>query len=205
MFYTIYKTTNKINGKIYIGKHQTKDLDDGYMGSGININRAIKKYGIENFKKEILFVFETEKEMNEKEAELVNDEFVLREDTYNICAGGQGGWGYYNKNFENGMLGKSQSEKQKETARKTILSLHEELYNNEIQKQKWKKSLIGRNPSFKNKNHTEETKEKMRKPKNKGNQNSQFGTMWITNGIENKKIRKDSTIPEGWYKGRKMK
>ena len=34
MFYTIYKITNKINGKIYIGKHQTKDPYDLYYGSG---------------------------------------------------------------------------------------------------------------------------------------------------------------------------
>lgn len=205
MFYTIYKITNILNGKTYIGKHQTKDLNDEYMGSGININRAIKKYGVENFYKEILFVFDNENEMNDKEAEIVNEEFVLREDTYNICVGGQGGWGYYNKNFENGMLGKSQSENQKEIAKETMLLLNEKLHNNEMQKEKWKKSLIGRKPSFKNKRHTEESKEKMKKSKNQGSKNSQFGTMWITNGIENNKIKKNDIIPEGWYKGRKMK
>lgn len=93
MFYTIYKITNTINGKYYIGKHQTKDLDDGYMGSGKILRYAIRKHGIENFKKEILHVFDTEQEMNDKEKELV----VISEETYNLCDGGHGGFGYINK------------------------------------------------------------------------------------------------------------
>ena len=41
MFYTIYKIANKKNGKVYIGKHQTENVDDGYLGSGVAINKAI--------------------------------------------------------------------------------------------------------------------------------------------------------------------
>jgi len=55
---------------------------------------------------------------------------------------------------------------------------------------------------FTGKKHTEETKEKMRKSKNVGTNNSQFGTIWITNGQENKKIKKEDIIPQSWYKGR---
>jgi len=91
MLYTIYKVTNNLNGKIYIGKHQTADPNDGYYGSGKAIKNAIKKHGKENFTKEVLYVFETEVEMNAKEKELITEDFVLREDTYNLGVGGEGG------------------------------------------------------------------------------------------------------------------
>lgn len=94
MFYTIYKITNLINGKYYIGKHQTTILDDGYMGSGKILKRAITKYGIENFCKEILYVFDSEEEMNSKEKELI----IISESTYNLHEGGHGGFGYINSN-----------------------------------------------------------------------------------------------------------
>lgn len=98
MFYTIYKVTNQINGKIYIGKHQTNDPNDWYLGSGKNLKRAFEKHGRSNFKKEILFVFDNEQEMNDKEIEIVNEDFVARKDTYNLCVGGQGGFSFVNNN-----------------------------------------------------------------------------------------------------------
>ena len=107
MFYTVYKITNIANGKFYIGKHQTKKLDDGYMGSGKHLKRAIEKYGLENFTKEILFQFDNEAEMNAKEAELVTEDFVKENTNYNLCPGGRGGWGYINSNNIPKMLGKN--------------------------------------------------------------------------------------------------
>lgn len=95
MYYTVYKITNNVNDKVYIGKHQTKNLQDGYMGSGKLIKRAIAKHGVGNFTKEILHVFDTEQEMNKKEAEIVTEDFCAG-DNYNICCGGQGGFGYIN-------------------------------------------------------------------------------------------------------------
>ena len=97
MYYLIYKITNTINNKIYIGKHQTNNKDDGYMGSGKILKRAIEKYGVDKFKKEILFECATLEEMNQKEADIVDDEFVARLDTYNIKLGGQGGFDYINE------------------------------------------------------------------------------------------------------------
>lgn len=95
MFYTIYKTTNLINGKFYIGKHQTKDLNDGYIGSGKLLKRAINKYGLDNFHTEILHVCESEKQMNTLEKILVVPDPELN---YNLCPGGHGGFGFINNN-----------------------------------------------------------------------------------------------------------
>ena len=72
-YYSIYKTTNLINNMYYIGFHITSNLNDDYLGSGSYLNRAINKYGKENFKKEILFIFDNFKEMVDKEKEIINE------------------------------------------------------------------------------------------------------------------------------------
>lgn len=93
-FHIIYQTTNLVNNMIYVGAHSTDLLEDGYLGSGHRLTLAIEKYGIEKFKREILFIFENPIEMFNKEAEIVNEEFLKRSDVYNIVTGGFGG---YNK------------------------------------------------------------------------------------------------------------
>lgn len=91
MYYTIYKTVNLINGKMYIGKHATENIGDDYLGSGLLLKKSIRKYGKENFKKEILYVFDNEEEMNRKEIEILNEHILKDDSYYNIAAGGQGG------------------------------------------------------------------------------------------------------------------
>lgn len=90
IYYHLYKITNLVNGKIYIGAHETDNLDDGYLGSGSYIIRSVNKYGKENFKKDYLEFFKTREELYDKEAEVVDLDFCNRKDTYNIAPGGIG-------------------------------------------------------------------------------------------------------------------
>lgn len=88
-YHYFYKITNKINNHFYYGVHNTNNLEDGYMGSGKRLHIAYKKYGIENFKKEILKFFNTSKEAFEYEAEIVTEELVKDDNCYNIQQGGK--------------------------------------------------------------------------------------------------------------------
>lgn len=83
----IYKTTNLINGKIYIGKDS--DNCKNYLGGGSILNLAIKKHGKENFKKETLRVCKSQKELD-----IFEKIFIRRFNSidknigYNILSGG---------------------------------------------------------------------------------------------------------------------
>ena len=101
MKYTIYKTTNNVNQKYYIGMHRTVEPNDNYLGSGVALQRAIKKYGVSNFSKEVLYVFETEQEMQDKEKELVNENIVNDPKSYNMTSGGYGSWSHIDAVGEN--------------------------------------------------------------------------------------------------------
>ena len=92
-FFTIYKTTNNVNGKVYIGQHKVKSLfaKDIYIGSGSILIKAIKKYGKENFSKEIITIA-----MTQSEADVLEKYYIKKYDStnpekgYNILKGGQG-------------------------------------------------------------------------------------------------------------------
>ena len=134
MIYYIYMTTNLINGMRYIGKHYG-ELNDGYLGSGTKLKQDIQKFGKENFKKEILYISQTEKENCKKEIEFIAA-FNAAESPlfYNIHVGGSGG---------NTTAGYSQEDKQK---------LHNKLSN----------LTSGKNNPMYGKHHSEETKKKIR-------------------------------------------
>lgn len=92
MYGYIYLTTNLINGKKYIGKHRSEIFDEGYKGSGILIQRALNKYGFDNFECKILCECCDDKELNEQEKYYISlFNAVEDENFYNIAPGGQGG------------------------------------------------------------------------------------------------------------------
>ena len=87
MAFILYQITNLLNGKHYIGAHEGEPADS-YMGSGVAIRRAIHKYGKSNFRKDILAEVSSDKLMYALEKAVVDDAFVRRPDTYNMCIGG---------------------------------------------------------------------------------------------------------------------
>lgn len=104
MKYIVYKTTNKVNNYIYIGVHKTAypNKFDGYLGCGVRINKpstyekgktafqiAVKTFGLSNFYRETLAIFDTEQDAYLLEELLVNEEFLARPDVYNMVLGGQ--------------------------------------------------------------------------------------------------------------------
>lgn len=219
MYYTVYKVTNLINGKIYIGAHKTTDLNDRYMGSGTHIKHSVNKHGVENFRKEILFVFDTPEEMYAKEAEIVDHEFVAEERTYNLKVGGIGGGDYVRTASEKQRKSDAtrryyarckqdpgwveQDRKMREDSVKLRKQRSLQKYGDPTQSHK----------TFAGKKHSKETIEKMRissRGKTAGNKNSQFGTCWMfdPSTSESKKIQKDDMqayLDNGWIAGRKLK
>ena len=103
MYGYIYKTTNLINGKIYIGKHKVKNnkFDESYYGSGIHLKNAINFYGKQNFIVEVVEWCETPEMLNEKEIFYIKEFSSTDADIgYNLQLGGVGGWEYINSRPE---------------------------------------------------------------------------------------------------------
>ena len=178
-YYLIYQTTNLVNGKIYVGQHQTYNLDDGYIGSGTLLQKAIQKYGIDKFERKILYYCQSEEELNAKEREIVNEDFVNRKDTYNMVVGGgysidvsrMGAKEYARKMKENPEFKKSIQDKLKK-----YWEQHPE------EKVKLANPRYGKDNAFYGRHHTEETKKKISEKHKNINFVFQIqDTVWVSN------------------------
>lgn len=213
-YHYIYKTTCKITNRFYIGMHSTDDLDDGYIGSGKRLWYSIKKHGRENHFCEILEFLPDRISLKLREKELVNEELLKDTQCMNLVPGGEGG--YISKegvkkgrNITDNIL----REKFGNNFQSVIIKNYHNSLTDEEKKQHNEKIRLGITNSsfdfssiFKGKKHKDVTKMKIGEKNainQKGDKNSQFGTCWITNGVENKKIKKGDIIPDGWELGRK--
>lgn len=148
-FFYIYLTTNLINGKKYIGAHYG-GLNDYYLGSGSKFKKAIKKYGRQNFKKEILEICTNYNDMNIAERKWIKQYNAVEDQNfYNIAEGG------FNSNPLAGMSKTALEERSKK------LSLAAQGEKNHFYGQ----HLIGNQHPMYGKYHSEESKEKMRQAK----------------------------------------
>ena len=94
--YNIYKVTNKINGKIYIGKtnnfnkrkteHTVYDINDNSY-----FHKALKKYGLSNFEWLIIDKANSLEEINKKEKFYISKYNSFKPNGYNMTKGGDGG------------------------------------------------------------------------------------------------------------------
>ena len=199
MYYTIYKITNIINGKIYIGCHKTENLNDEYIGSGKILKKSIEKYGVESFKKEYLNIFDNPEDMFKMESTLVNDDFIKENTNYNLKIGGEGGWEHFNNrnNYKNGMCGKSQSQKMKDL--KKLEHKNGKYKQNYFGNCDWQQKAIknAQLPDAVKRRKETHNKNGLQKGKN----NSQYGTHWYCNdecGIDGRKRYKEGEQPDGW-------
>lgn len=205
-YHYIYKTTNVINNKYYIGMHSTDKLNDGYIGGGKYLWNSINYHGRDYHVKEILEFVNTRENLKKREEEIVNEQLINENLCMNLKTGGQGGFSSEEHQLKCSIAGnKALNEKLKDSEFKKI-------FNSKVSdgvKDTYENGRKGNNYfSWKGKVMTTETKKKMSdssKGMGKGSLNSQYGTCWVTDGKVNKKIKKIKLIEfikEGWLNGK---
>lgn len=159
IYYIVYKTTNKINGKIYIGVHKTCSLNDPYLGSGTALKNAILLYGAENFSREIISTHNSYEEALFEESTIVTSQFIKRPDVYNLIEGGgmppnpTGRRVADTSNYSRANKERWKDLEYKEKASKSMQKPHKQLS---------KETKVKMSETRKGKTHTEETKRKIK-------------------------------------------
>jgi group I intron endonuclease len=171
----IYKTTNIINGKYYVGKDINNS--ESYLGSGVLLKRAIKKYGKENFIKEVLEHCKTLDILEEREKFWIKELDSIKLG-YNLTEGGTGGDTFTNNDSKEEIREKLKKRTYSEEVKKIKLKNLEPFKfqsgenhpgfgkkQTEETKNKRKKKFLENGYPMENKNHTEESKQKIRQKK----------------------------------------
>ena len=176
----IYKITNQINGKLYVGQaagtlkgRKYHHIRDALVNnSKCAIHNAIRKYGVENFKFKTLFICDSKADMNKKEKETIKTMKSKRPIGYNLTDGGEGAFGY--KHTEESKIkisaankGRKMSKEEKERRKKTHshAKMSEELKET-LRKLSKKRKMTAEQKvimSRLGKKHSAETKAKMSK------------------------------------------
>jgi len=180
MFGYIYETTNLVNGKTYIGKKKG-DFDSTYYGSGTILQRALEKYGKENFEVIMLSVYDTEHELNDAEVMFIE----TRNPTYNIAKGGEGG----------DTLARADEEYKREIVAKRNQGLKNAWSNcSEEQRKQWgeniSKSKKGKATLPDGYRHSEEVKQRIRE----SNRNVTKSDEWKKNHANAMKSRRGKSL-----------
>jgi len=201
-YHYLYKTTNTVNNKFYVGMHSTDNLEDGYLGSGKYLRNSIKKYGRDKFKIEFLEFFKTRDDLVEREKNLVNEDLIKTPLCMNLRPGGEGGFLSIENQRKRSSAGGTATQKkflEDDKFRAKISKIRSDQMKNHP-------NLITCN--WTNRKHKQTTKDKIGRTnseKQRGVKNSQFGTCWIFKSFENKKIKKSDLnlyLQQGWIKGR---
>ena len=196
MYGYIYLIVNKINGKTYVGQRKSNNWKDSYMGSGIHIKSAEKKYGIENFEKFLIQYCETKDELDNQEIFWIAEYRKRGKAEYNIANGGKGSAGH------------KQSDESK--LRNRLAHLGKKLWpNGRVFTDSWKKHISeGKKgqATFTGKHHSEESKRKISESKmghaswNKGLKNT-----WTCKVSEAYHIYKQNGGQLGWNDFQKLR
>lgn len=215
MYHYVYKTTNNINKKYYIGAHSSNKLNDGYLGSGEILKQSIKKHGKKNFTKEILSFFDTRQEAFEYEQKLVTESLVNDDNCYNMCTGGLGCTiksAEYKKKMSEKLKGRVFSEEHK---RKISLAQTGPKNHRYGKSNSNNPKLYGPDNGMYGKKHSEETKKRMSENRKKNKIQLTDGLklayslacknkLWYNNGVVAKRFY-ENTQPIGFVKGRKIR
>ena len=192
----IYKTVNNKTGKIYIGQHHSSTFDNTYLGSGLLLQRAIKKYGTESFSVELLEWCVSKTHLDEREKYHIS-KYCSIDNTigYNIANGGQGGnlGPEVCKRIKDALTGRPCSEEKKK-----LLSEKNKGKKHPSSGSKISAKLTGLK-------RTDEQKENYRQGALKRDRSifvtSNKGKVAVTNGAVTKFIDSTDYLPEGFTRG----